>query len=118
MMASIQDSGWNSALLNLSERLTDQSMVQTLGIQVLKLSEHQVNSIWNNQRQNAYLTIHELLKTFALKYESRQEAYRDLQDGLCRTDLKHIARLFEQWVEEPDDQAGITQDSTYKIYIH
>ena len=117
-MASIQNSAWNSALLNLSERFTDEGMVETLGIHVLKLPEHQVNSIWNKHKQNANLTAHELLKNFALKYESRQEAYRHLRDGLCKMDLNNLARLFEQWVEEQGDQVGLTQQSTYKIYMY
>ena len=112
-MASIQDSAWNSALFNLSERFTDESSVQTLGIKVLKIRQHEVDSVWNKHKQNANLAAHELLKNFARKYESRQKAQKDLQDGLRKVNLNHLARLFEQWMEGPDGQAGLTQESTY-----
>ena len=111
-MASIEEAAWNSALLNMSRKFTDESMVQTLGLQVLKLPEHQVDSIWNEHKPDTNPAAHELLKKFAQKYESRQEAYKDLRDGLCKRDLNHFARLFEQWLEGIDDQGDLSREST------
>ena len=94
---------WNSALLNLSRHFTDESMVQILGLQVLKLPEHQVASIWNKHKPNANLAAHELLKKFELKYKNHQEASYDLLEGLCKNGLNKFASLFEQWLEGNDD---------------
>ena len=117
-MAPIQDSTWNSALLKLSHKFTDDGMVQSLGLQVLKLLPHEVDTALNKHKPAATLAAYDLLKKFALKYESRQKAQKDLQDGLRKVDLNHLARLFEQWVEEQGDQASLTQESTYKIYFN
>ena len=114
--ASIKDSAWDSALLHLSRRFSDQSMVKTLGLQVLKLPEHQVDSIWNKHKPDANLAAHDLLKKFAVKYERRQEAFRDLGGRLRNNKMAYFARLFKDWVEGLGDQSDLTQESTYNIH--
>ena len=116
MMASVQDSAWNSALLNLSGHFTDQSMVQTLGVKVLKFPQHEVDSIWNKHKPDANLAAQELLKKFARRYERRMEALKEIRDGFCKNDWNQLSKRFREWVEGTDYQEELSQDSTFKIY--
>ena len=115
-MASIQDSAWNSALLNLSRCFSDESMVQTLGAKVLKFRQHEVDSIWNKHKPDANLAAHELLKKFARRYESRRETLKKIADGLCKNDWNQFSKLFRERVEGTDNQEELSQDSAFKIY--
>ena len=115
-MASIQDSAWNSALLNLSRCFSDESMVQTLGVKVLEFPQHEVDSIWNKNKPDANPAAHELLKKFVRRYESRREALKEIADGLCKNDWNQFSKLFREWVEGTGNQKELGQDSTFKIY--
>ena len=92
-MATIEDSVWNSALLKTAQRFTDESSIQTLGIKVLKIRQHEVDSVWNKHKPNTNLDAHELLKKFARRHETRKEAFKELTDGLCKNDWNGRKKL-------------------------
>ena len=115
-MATIEDSVWNSALWNLSERFTDESSIQTLGIKVLKIRQHEVDSVWNKHKPHTNLAAHDLLKRFARRHGSRKEAFEQLTDGLCKNDWNELSSLFREWTEGTEYQQDPCQKSTFKIY--
>ena len=115
-MASIEDSVWNSALLKTAQRFTDESSIQTLGIKVLKIRQHEVDSVWNKHKPDTNLTAHDLLKKFARRHESRIAAFKELTDGLCKNDWNELSKLFREWTEGTEYQEDPCQKSTFKIY--
>ena len=83
---------------NLAQRFVDESEVWTLGLNVLKLPEHQVASIWHKHKQNANLTARELIQKWSLQYETCTEAYTTLHDALIENDMSQRAGFLKQWV--------------------
>ena len=83
---------------NLAQRFVDESDVWTLGLNVLKLPEHQVVSIWHKHKQNANLTARELIQKWSLQFESQTKAYTSLYDALIGNDMSQRAGLLKQWV--------------------
>ena len=98
---SLQD----SHIWNLVERFVDESEVGTLGLNVLKLPEHEVASVWNKHKPDANLTARELIQKWLLdlQHENRTEAYTSLSSSLMKNHMSQRAGLLKQWV------AGIEQ---------
>ena len=84
---------------NLAQRFTDESEIWNLGLQVLKLREHQVASIWNKHKPAANLAARELLQKWSLQFETRTEAYMSLYDALTKNDMNQLAAHLRKRVE-------------------
>ena len=84
---------------NLAKRFKDQSEILNLGLQVLKLREYQVDSIWNKHKPDANLTARKLLQKWLQQFKSRTEAYTSLHDALTKNDMNQLATLLRKWVE-------------------
>ena len=101
---------------NLAQRFVDESEIWNLGLQVLKLPQHQVASIWNKHKPDANLTARELLQKWSLQYESHPEAYTSLYVALTKNSMNQRAQLLKEWVEGAGmNQTNLTAQSTYQI---
>ena len=74
---------------NLAQRFMNESEIWTLGLQVLKLPEHQVASVWNKHKPDANLTARELIQKWLLdlQHENRAEAYTSLSSSLMKNHM-------------------------------
>ena len=109
---------------NLAQRFVNQSEIWTLGLQVLKLREHQVASIWNKHKPDANVVARELLEKWLLdlQHENRTEAYMALQNALTKNGMNLRALLLKEWVEGAGtNQINLTPQSTYQtnqVVVH
>ena len=102
-------------ILNLAQRFRNEAEIWTLGLNVLKLREHQVASIWNNHKPDANSTARELIQNWSLQYETSTEAYMSLHDARTKNGMNQRARLLKQWVEGTGmDQIILSPQSTYQ----
>ena len=88
-----------SHLLNLSQRIASSDDYQNLGLKILELPSHQIDSVWTKHRPDANQAAHELLKVWFKKQEDGTEAFHTLHAALTRWEMNQHAIELKQWVE-------------------
>ena len=91
-MSLQDDHNWN-----LAQRFVNESEIWTLGINVLKLPEHQVASVWNKHKPDANLAARELPQKWFLdrQHKNRTEAYMCLSSALMKKHMSQRAGLLK-----------------------
>ena len=99
----------DSALLNLSKRITSEAELMDLGVNALKLPDFILQAAMYDKKE-IQSAAHEILRTWLSEQTNRQEAYTTLCAALRRCEKKELCALLKQSVEGREVEAGLTPE--------
>ena len=94
-VATLED----SHILKLSQYITSEQVLRELGTNGLGVPERTIDTALYNHRTSINDAAHDVLSTWRKQYQSSQEAYRNLQAGLKRAQMKDLAAKLQSWVQ-------------------
>ena len=96
------DSLTDAHIWNLSKRITSESELMDLGINVLKQRELLIKAALYNKKEIQDAT-HEVLSTWAKEQDSRREAYTNLHAGLKKYQMNELAKELKQMMQREEE---------------
>ena len=102
----------DSAILDLSRRITSEAELLDLGVNVLNLPEYTIDAALYDKKE-IQSAAHKVLRTWMKKQTNRQEAYTALYDGLRKAKLNQLALLLKQSVVGTAESSQVTKERTY-----
>ncbi len=99
-------------LSKLTKRIVSVTDLRTLGLEVLKLQDFEVDTAVENNKRIEEQAYH-VLSTWREKQPTGEEAYRALYTGLVvHEDWKRLASDLQQWVEGGAESSGLSTAAT------
>ena len=100
-------------ILDLSKRITCPDDYLDLGIKVLRLPDHQVDSVWTKHRPDVNLAARELLQIWKKKQTNPREAFNNLCTALQQCEMNQLVAELTQWVKNTTVQFTQTKSLVY-----
>ena len=105
----------DSAVLDLSKRITNEAELVELGVDVLNLPDHIIDAAVYNKKE-IQSAAHTVLRTWMKKQTNRQEAYTTLCAELRRYEKNELCALLKRWVEGSTAESGLTPERRSSKY--
>ena len=103
----------DSSVVELSQRITCESELIDLGINVLNLPEHTVQSALYEKKETQSAAF-KLLTTWLHQQTSRHDAYNTLHSALKKADHNELAAQLKRWVEGFSVHSPLSRESKYQ----
>ena len=104
----------DSAVLDLSKRITSEAELVDLGVSVLKLPEYTIDAALYDKKE-IQSAAHKVLRTWMKQQTDGREAYRILYASLKRCDMKELAAVLRQRVEDVMEPRSLTAERKYNV---
>ena len=102
----------DSAMVELSQRTTCESELIDLGVNVLNLPEHKIQSALYDKKE-IQSAAYKLLTSWLQQQTNRHDAYNTLHSALKKADHNMLAAYLQQWVSGPLVQSQLSTERKY-----
>ena len=97
-------------VLQLSQRLTNQIDLRTLGYRGLKVEPHEIELAINNKPNDIQSAAYEILKIWQKQQSNEKEAYSNLVAALTECQMHMLVSQLKQWTEEKTGQTKMSPE--------
>ena len=86
-------------MLKIAERVTNVNDLMMLGVEILDLPKYTVDAAVTNHRNSIQSAVHDVLRTWMRRQNTRREAYDTLMKGLLENKWDNLATELQGWPE-------------------